>query len=158
MMKSIRDNRFSYDFLSFSYSILSRRVHHKDQLLPQLVFISYQASRQITLQSKMKFTTTVTTLSLLIAAGFTSAWHLTIYTTTAGQYIESHGTSDSGCNAYTIAHTAVNRAKFDPATPLHSDPETFELYSDTGCTQKVYVNGEGDYTFAARTVKAYKVF
>lgn len=96
-------------------------------------------------------------LCALAMASLSSAWSLTVYTTTAGQSIRSTGTRTTGCNAYTIAHTAVNRAVFNPVTDFYPDPTSFELYSDTGCTNKVYVNNKGDWSFAARTVKAYKI-
>ncbi|MCJ1256312.1 hypothetical protein MMC24_004133 [Lignoscripta atroalba] len=119
----------------------------------ELVRLSY--FRSIYQADIMKVTSIIAALAL---GSLSSAWKLTIYTTTPNQYIQSSGTQDVGCNAYTIAHTAVNRAKFEPATAVYPDPSTFQLFSDTGCINKVYSNGGGDFAMAARTVKSYKVY
>ena len=91
-------------------------------------------------------------------AGLAAAWSLDVYGTD-GRHANFHGTRDTGCNAISFQPVInVNKASFNPATDFYPDPDTFELYLDTGCTQLSYRSGKGSHTLTpARKIKAYKV-
>ncbi|PYI35411.1 hypothetical protein BP00DRAFT_453812 [Aspergillus indologenus CBS 114.80] len=85
-----------------------------------------------------------------------TAWSLTIYFTDGG-HITSSGRLNSGCKAYDLPvhNRQVNRASFSESTFA----DTFELFSDKDCRNRVFREGKGSHRVQPpRRVKAYKVY
>ncbi|RAH47419.1 uncharacterized protein BO95DRAFT_462124 [Aspergillus brunneoviolaceus CBS 621.78] len=71
-----------------------------------------------------------------------TAWSLTIYFTDGG-HITSTGRLNSGCKAYDLPvhNRQVNRVSFSESTFA----DTFELFSDKDCRNRVFREGKGSH-------------
>ncbi|KAL2152235.1 hypothetical protein VTH82DRAFT_5419 [Thermothelomyces myriococcoides] len=94
--------------------------------------------------------------SLASIAPLASAWQLELFTTD-NRHATMHGTGDSGCINLSFSPALnVNRARFE-GTALGID-DTFELYTNRGCSGLSYRNGEGNHQMTPRTIRSYKVY